>query len=132
MTKHQWKTSYQLIVESLSDLFHFRQYDCKVYILDKHISWRQKLQERAHINHLIDYEVKNIFRIWIFNQRKIIRTQDVILDEDKKYNIHDVDLIQAIQKLMIETMYETANLNYISQIKKIKSNDDLMIINEIN
>ena len=55
-----------------------------------------------------------------------------MFNKDKKYNVHEVDLIQAIQKLMIETMYDTTNLNYISQIRKIESNDDLMIINEID
>ena len=120
------------MIKNLSDLFHMKQYDCKVYTLDKHISRRWKLQKRVHIDHLVDYEIRNLFRIWIFNQQKIIRSRNVMFDKEKKYDAHDVDLVQTIQKLMIETMYDTTNLNYISQIKKIESNDDLMIINEID
>ena len=56
----------------------------------------------------------------------------MIFDENEKYDLYDVDLIQAIQKLMIETIYDTTNLIYISQIRETKSNDDLMIINEID
>ena len=40
-------------------------YECKTYILDKHISRKSKMQKRAHIDHLVDYETRNIFRIWI-------------------------------------------------------------------
>ena len=93
MTKHEWKTSYELMIEKSSNLSHLHQYDCKVYSSDKHITKKRKLQERAHIEHLMKYEASNIFRIWISSQRKIIKIQDVLFDEKSKYDAHDVDLI---------------------------------------
>ena len=124
MTKHEWKTLYELIIEKSSNLFHLHQYDCKVYFLNKHIARKRKLQERAHIEHLMKYKASNIFRIWISSQRKIIRTQDVMFDENFKYDAHGVDLIQAITEFMLKTVYEVHNLNILTRIIEIESNDD--------
>jgi hypothetical protein len=107
MKKHQWKTSYELVLRQASNLNNLHLYECKIYALNKHISKKIKLQERAHIDHLIDYEARNIFRIWISSQRKMIRTRDVIFDENSKYDSSDVDLIQIIIELMLETTFES-------------------------
>jgi hypothetical protein len=93
MIKHQWKTPYQLVLSQVLNLDHLHLYECKTYTLDKHISRKTKLQKRAHINHLIDYEARNIFRIWISSQRKVIRIRDVIFDDNTEYNSFELDLM---------------------------------------
>jgi hypothetical protein len=119
MKKHQWKTSYELVLRQAPNLNNLHLYECKVYALNKHISKKAKLQERAHIDHLIDYEARNIFRIWISSQRKVIRTRDVIFDENSKYDSSDVDLIQVIIELMLDTTFESQNLDPIISIVEV-------------
>lgn len=130
MAKHGWKTPYELVTGEVPNLAHLKRYGCKAYTLDKHIPRRRKLQERAHIGHLIGYNARNIFRIWIPSQRKVIRTRDVMFDEEGKYDAHDIDLIEVIQEPMIETVYEPENLDYISHIREIESDDDLALVPE--
>ena len=132
MTKHEWKTFYQLIVESASNLSHLYQFECKIYALNKYIFRKWKLHERTHINHLLDYDARNIFRIWISSQRKIIRTRDVIFDEKTRYDAHDVDLLQTINESIIETIYEVENIEFINVIREIDSNkNDFFISSSI-
>ena len=63
MKKHEWKTPYQLVLGQAPDLSHLHRYECKAYTLNKHIPRKLKLQKRAHIEHLIEYEARNIFRV---------------------------------------------------------------------
>ena len=124
MRKHGWKTPYELIIEHSPDLSHLHQYGCKAYTLDKHIPRKSKMQERAHIGYLVDYEARNIFRIWIPSQRKIIRTRDVMFDDKTTYDAHDIDLLQAVKEPMLETVFEAHNLNPITQITEIESDEE--------
>ena len=123
MRKHQWKTPYELVIGNPPDLSHLRRYGCRAYTLNKQISKKQKLQERAHIGHLVGYEARNIFRVWIPSQRKIIRTRDVMFDESISYDAHDIDLLQAINEPMLETTYELHDLDPITQITEIASDE---------
>ena len=100
MKKHQWKTPYELVIGNPPDLSHLHHYRCKAYTLNKQIQKKQKLQERAHIGHLVGYEARNIFRVWIPSQRKVIRTRDVIFNENTYYDAHDIDLLQAVNEPM--------------------------------
>lgn len=81
MKKHAWKIFYELIIDNFSNLNHLHLYDCKTYSLNKHIFRKVKMQIKTHIGHLIEYDVKNIFRIWILNQRKIIKIKNVMFDD---------------------------------------------------
>jgi hypothetical protein len=109
----------------VSNLDHLHLYECKTYTLDKHISRKTKLQKRAHIDHLIDYEARNIFRIWISSQRKVIRIRDVIFDDNTEYNSFEIDLMQVVNELMLEIIYETQNLNSIINIVEEFSDEDV-------
>ncbi|KAF2136300.1 uncharacterized protein K452DRAFT_344131, partial [Aplosporella prunicola CBS 121167] len=57
------KTPFKFITGEKPDLSHTRTYSYKVFTLIKHIPRSQKLTERAHIRHLISYNLSNIFRI---------------------------------------------------------------------
>jgi hypothetical protein len=63
MTKHRWKTSYELIIDKKSNFFHFHIYDCKAYSLNKKNLKKQKFKKRIHIEFLIEYEICDIFSI---------------------------------------------------------------------
>ena len=41
---------------------------------------------RALVGYLVGYEGTNIFRIWIPQKRKVIRTRDVTFNELKQYD----------------------------------------------
>ena len=47
-----------------------------------------------------------------------------MFDENFKYDAHDVDLTQAITEPMLKTVYEAHNLDPLTRIIEIESNDD--------
>ncbi len=124
MQKHKWKTPYELVMCKQPNLRHLKQYGCKAYTLDKHIPRKQKLQERAHIGHIIGYDSTNIFRIWIPSQRKVIRTRDVIFDEKTRYDAHELGLLQLTKETMLDTTFEIQSLDSTTQITEIESDDE--------
>lgn len=121
MQKHKWKTPFELVVGHLSHLGHLRKIGCKAYTLDKHILRKAKLQEQAHIGHLIGYDSTNIFQVWIPSQRKIIRTRDVIFDEKSFYDPHELDLAQLTKKPMVDVIFDILNLDLTTRITEIES-----------
>ena len=81
MKKHSWKTSFEKIINIKLNLFHLNKFECRAYSLDTLIFKKHKLKERANIKYVLKYDDWNIYSIWILNQRKVIRTKDVIFDE---------------------------------------------------
>ena len=124
MKKHNWKTPYEMVIGHKPSLSHLQVYGCKAYPMNKNIPKLLRLQERAHIGHLVGYEARNIFRIWIPSQRKIIRTRDVLFNDEAMYDAHDIDLIQVIQEPMLETTYDPLNLQYYTRISEIEIDDE--------
>ena len=124
MKKHQWKKPYELVIGNPPDLSHLHYYGCKVYTLNKQLPKKQKLQERAHIGHLVGYEARNIFRVWIPSQRKVIHTRDMMFNENIYYDAHDIDLLQAVNEPMLEITYELHDLDPITLITEIGSDDE--------
>jgi hypothetical protein len=51
----------------------------------------------------------------------MIRTRDVIFDENSKYDSSDVDLIQIITELMLEIIFESQNLDSITSIVEMNT-----------
>ena len=124
MHKHNWKTPFEKVLKTPPNLSHLRKIGSKAYTLDKHIARTRKLQERAHIGHLIGYDSTNIYRIWIPSQRKIIRSRDVIFDETTLYKSREPDLTQLIQEPMLDSPYSISHLDTISRIEKVESDED--------
>ena len=118
MRKHGWKTPYEMVTGKPPHLGHLHAYGCKAYPLNKHIPRKMKLQERAHLGYLVGYEARTIFRIWIPSQRKIIRTRDVLFDDDSIYDPHDIDVMQIINEPMLETTYDPINAKYYTHIQQ--------------
>ena len=46
---------------------------------------KQRLKPKAWIGYLVGYESSSIYRIWIPHLNKVIRTRDVIFNEDAIY-----------------------------------------------
>ena len=47
-----------------------------------------------------------------------------MFDEKFKYDAHDVDLIQIVSESILKTIYEAHNLDSLTRITEIESNDD--------
>lgn len=121
--KHKLKTLYELIIGTLLDLCHLQRTECKTYPLNKNIPRKIKLQKRAYIDYLIGYKARNIFRVWISNQRKIIRTRDVLLNDTADYDTHEINLMQVIEKPMLKITFDALNLKYYTRVFKIEKNE---------
>ena len=120
--KHDWKISFEFVIDNKSNLIHIIQYESKTYSIDKHISRREKMRAKTHIDFLVGYDNINIFNIWIFNQHKIVRTRDVIFNENKQYRFNEIDVAQLIS----ESFFQNDTLD-ISQMKFNK-----FMIDELN
>ena len=113
-----------MVHKTRPNLVHLHVYGCKAYALNKQTSKKEKLKERAHIGHLVGYDARNIFRIWIPSQRKVIRTRDVIFDDSTRYDPHDIDVMQAISEPMLplpETFEIPNLLTDLARITEVES-----------
>src|ERR1700684_2188175 len=68
---------------------HLHILSSRVYVLINKIPKKAKLSPRAMIGYLVGYDSTNIFRIWVPQKRKVIRSRDVLIDENKQYNPDD-------------------------------------------
>ena len=60
------------------------------------------MRAKAHIGFLVGYDSINIFNIWISSQHKIVRTRDVIFNEDKQYRLNEIDAAQLISEPFLQ------------------------------
>ena len=65
---------------------HLRIIGCRAYTKINNIPKKSKMAPRALIGYLVGYDSTNIFRVWVPQKRKVIRSRDVIFDEDKRYD----------------------------------------------
>ena len=56
--------------------------------------------------------------------KKVIRTRDVMFNENTYYDAHDIDLLQAVNEPMLEITYELHDLDPITLITEIGSDDE--------
>ena len=64
---------------------HLRILGCRAYNKILNLPKKHKVAPRSLIGYLVGYDSTNIFRVWIPQKRKVIRTKDVIFDENKFY-----------------------------------------------
>jgi hypothetical protein len=83
---------FEYITGSKPSFAYLKVYGSKAYIFNKYIPKSLKLEPRAHIGYLIGYDSTNIFRIWIPSREIVIRTRDIIFDQDSFYSPKDLDL----------------------------------------
>ena len=118
-----------MIIDKKSNLIHIIRYKTKIYSLNKNISKKKKMKSKTHFDFLIKYDSINIFLIWIFSQRKIIRIRDVIFDENLRYQFNEIDFEQFINEFFITN--DTLNIfsNDFTRITKIEFDNEKKLWN---
>ena len=96
--KLKWKTPFEALTGHKPNLTHLHPIGCRAYPLRYNIPKLQKLEARAHIGYLVGYDSTNIYRVWVPSLRRIIRTRDVIFNDDVFYDPHDIDAGQLLQE----------------------------------
>ena len=122
--KHEWKTSFEIIIDKKSNFVHIVQYETKIYFLNKNISKKKKMKIKTHIDFFVNYDNINIFFIWIFNQRKIIRIRDVTFNENSYYRFNEIDLIQFVNEFFLTNDTFDISQNDFTKIINIELNND--------
>ena len=90
-----WTTPFYLATGVKPSVAHLRVYGCKAYL---HLVGTQepakldKLAPRAHIGYLVGWDSTAIFRIWVPSKNKVIRTRDVIFNEQEFYEPSNADI----------------------------------------
>lgn len=51
-----------------------------------------------------------------------------MFNNDSAYNVHDIDLLQPVQKPIIEIVYEPQNLDYISWTTETDFDKEMTLI----
>lgn len=99
-------------------------YGCKAYALDKHIPKTEKMAPRAHTGYLVGYDGTNIYNIWIHSQHKVIRTRDVIFDEQSFYKKGDVDQAQLETEPFLHETLDIPRIEPSTVIEELDSDTD--------
>ena len=65
-------------------LGHLRVYGCKAVILDHAVKKGDKFSARGKVGQLVGYESTNIYRIWIPDLHRVVRSTNVSFDEETR------------------------------------------------
>ena len=144
---NDWKSPYEAFhtyvfeQEEVSEprkpqLHHLKAYGCKVYVLIKskgdadRPGKHQKLDAKAHIGFLVEYESTNIYWIWIPHKRKVISARDVNFNEDEVWDQKPIHLTpNEIQEL--DNAVEVVEVPQVEEQEDIQLNKDLDLSNPI-
>ncbi len=113
------KTFYETWYDEKSDLSNLRVYDCKAYVIDYHAKKKNKMTQRTWIDILINYEIKNQWRI--YDEKSVFIRRDVIFNEVKMTYKSFVEK----SKLLLNSLY----LRYEDDdpFQSIKDEDDQLV-----
>ncbi|CAD6505921.1 BgTH12-06853 [Blumeria graminis f. sp. triticale] len=87
-----WKSPFELVTGRKPDLSHMHPFGCRVYVFQHNIPRLKKMQPRALIGYLVGYDSRNIYRVWMPSKEKVIRTRDVVFNDDLFYNPSEMDI----------------------------------------
>ena len=65
---------------------YLQVYSYKAYPLKYKISRLNKLMLRAHVGYLVEYNLINIFQVYIPSEKKVIRTRDIKFNKQLLYD----------------------------------------------
>jgi len=116
----RWKTPYEFVNEhrkkmnpentALQDqnfkpnIAHRKALGCRAYVhLPKELRGKGKLQARAKIGYLVGHDSTNIFRIWYPKKNEVIRTRDVVFNENVFWDPNKPDLTDILVSVAPET-----------------------------
>jgi hypothetical protein len=84
------------------EIDHLKMFECKTYVLLKESdasSRSEKMEARAFVDYLIDYDSINIFRIWNLEKDDVNDYRNAIFDENIYYDIYSKqDLIKKSER----------------------------------
>ncbi|OQV11383.1 hypothetical protein CLAIMM_15225 [Cladophialophora immunda] len=103
------RTPFEALTGRKPSVNHLRIVGCKAFCLRKKIDRKMKLDARSLIGYLVNYDSRNIYRIWHPAGRTIIRTRDVTFDEGQRFNPQEQ--AQLAQLSTLETATETIDLS---------------------
>ena len=101
-----WKTPFELGTGRKPQLGHLRIYGCRAYAHKLGVDTPprlEKLAERAHVGYLVGWDSTNIYRIWVPSQDAVFRTRDVLFDEKRFYDPHELDLLHTVTAAELTT-----------------------------
>lgn len=114
-----WKTPLGVLQECLGGdsrikLAHLRTIGCKGYAKNYNRKKGDKMEPRAYVGYLIGYESTNIWRVWLPEQKRVLRTRDVVFDESEKYDPAQAsleeknpELTQAVSSVELPTFTQS-------------------------
>ena len=107
----QWKTPYEWFHRQKPDLGHLRVFGCKAYAMTKQAQLKterlKRLNPRAWVGYLLGYSSTNVYRIWnpaAQPDKQVIRTRDVIFDEDKTFSGEVEDMKNDVKEMTLEDL----------------------------
>jgi hypothetical protein len=110
------KTLYETWHDEKLDLSNLRMYDCKAYVMNYHVKKKNKMIKRAWIDTLINYEIKNQWRI--YDEKSVFIWRDVIFNEVKMTYKNFVEK----SKLLLDSLYLRYKNN--DSFRSVKNDDD--------
>lgn len=123
-----WKSPYERFHEGLAgkdndsptriqrpNQSHLKVYGCKAFALTrgslKGTERTRKLAPRAWIGYLVGYDSSNIFRIWNPVTNQVVRTRDVVFNEEQVFS-GSIDMIKNdLAQVDLEQLKEWLNAN---------------------
>lgn len=66
-------------------LSHVKVVGCKSYAKNYNRKKGEKMESRTYVRYLVGFEASNIWRIWLPEQNRVLRTRDVVFDETQMY-----------------------------------------------
>ncbi len=93
------KISYETWHDEKFDLSNLRMYDCKAYVIDYHAKKKSKMISRSWIDTLVDYEIKNQWRI--YDGKFVFIRRNVMFNEAKMTYKNSVEK----SELLLDSFY---------------------------
>ena len=87
-----WKILFKIINNAKPDFSYMYVYGAKVYTLRNKVFYKDWLESYVYIGFLVDYNSRNIYCIWLFFFKHVMRTRDVIFIKDEFYKPDKLNL----------------------------------------
>ena len=99
-----WKTPYKIAYGKPPSLTYIHVYGCKTYTLDKRIKRGDKLAPYILIGHLVNYNLTNIYCIWILSLCKVIQIRDITFNKNLFYNFKGQNINYLLRDVLEDTI----------------------------
>ena len=100
--RFNWKIPFEITNNTKLDLSHIHVYKAKTYVLRNKIPCKNRFEFYIYIGFLVGYDLCNIYYIWFFSSKCVMRTKDVIFVEDEFYKPDKLDLgfVEDVEKIV--------------------------------